>query len=740
MIGENISHYRILEKLGAGGMGIIYKAEDVKLKRIVALKLLPESFTQDEESKARFINEAQAASSLQHNNICTIHEIDETDDGQLFISMDFYEGETLKSKINKGKLKLDEIINITTQIVKGLNKAHVKGIIHRDIKPANIFITEDGTVKILDFGLAKKVGQTQFTRRDMKFGTTNYISPEQIKGEKVDHRTDIWSLGVVLYEMLTGKPPFQADYEQTIVYLILNQEPEDVTEYRKDVPEKLLNILNKSLSKNRNDRYEDLSIMVEDLEKVMSKIEPNATEFELPTPRPSHSIVVLPFVSMNNDPEQESFCDGLTDELINMFSKISDLRVVARTSAFSFKGGSYDAREAGRKLGVRTVLEGSVRKSENKIRITVQLINVMDGYQLWSERYDRELKDIFDIQEEISLSIVDTLKVRLPEVEREKMFTRYTDNLEAYNLFQQGYYLYNQLNLRIIDKSIQYFSQAIEKDPNFALAYAYLGACYFVITYFGLKKNSEVRPIAFKYLQKAFEIDENFSAGYHLLGLYTACLELKHSEAEWAYKRSLELNPNDPMALQNYSINRVSVGQFDYARKLAERAKIIDPLSDYIELCNTFPDFYCAKYYSVLERITKYSEADPPFLWGLWFLWRTYSLIGKKDDAVKICKKMFSVTGANDIVKEMDKSGTDKAFLTAASILASVYQQHYSSPYNIAILFSHGNNQNEALNWIEKSVEEMDPKLHFLYVDPEWQDLHNEERFLKCARKIGLVK
>ncbi|MGB8320187.1 MAG: protein kinase, partial [Ignavibacteriaceae bacterium] len=401
MIGENISHYRILEKLGEGGMGIIYKAEDLKLKRTVALKVLPESFTKHEESKRRFINEAQAASSLQHNNICTIHEIDETDDGQLFIAMDYYEGETLKNKICRELLSIDEIINITTQIAEGLNKAHEKGIIHRDIKPANIFITKDGTVKILDFGLAKKIDQTQFTKTGMKFGTTDYMSPEQIKGEKIDLRTDIWSLGIILYEMLTGQQPFKADYEQAVVYLILNQEPEDARKFREDIPDRLLDILEKLIAEDREDRYEVLGLMIDDLRDVMNEKEIETYQFELPAPKPSQSIAVLPFINMSADPEQEYFCDGLTEELINALSKIQDLKVVARTSAFTFKGGSYDVRKIGRKLDVKTILEGSVRKSADRVRISAQLINVMDGYHLWSERYEKELKDVFKIQDEI---------------------------------------------------------------------------------------------------------------------------------------------------------------------------------------------------------------------------------------------------------------------------------------------------------------------------------------------------
>ena len=738
MIGQTISHYKIIDKLGEGGMGIIYKAEDLKLRRTVALKVLTESFTQDEESKRRFIHEAQAASSLQHNNICTIHEIDETPEGQLFISMDYYEGETLKNKIYKELLSLDEIINITTQIAEGLSKAHEKGIIHRDIKPANIFITKDGTVKILDFGLAKKIDQTQFTRTGMKFGTTDYMSPEQIKGEKVDLRTDIWSLGIILYEMLTGQQPFKADYEQAVVYLILNQEPENAGKFREDIPDRLLDILEKSIAKDREDRYEDLGLMIDELRNVMNEKEIESDHFKLPVPRPSQSIAVMPFVNMSADPEQEYFCDGLTEELINMLSKIRDLKVVARTSAFSFKGGSYDVRKIGRKLDVKTILEGSVRKSGNQLRITAQLINVMDGYHLWSEQYNRELKDVFKIQDEISLSIVNVLKVKLLEEEKEKLQKRYTDNIEAYNLYLQGLHFFNKSNFSF--KAAEYFHLALEKDPNFAIAYTGLGWCYFSLAYFGIKRTSDVKSDLKKYIEKTLEIDENLSEAYDLLGLYNACFEWKWSEAQLAWQHSVNLSPNNVMALLSYSINRTSWRDFDFARKLVARAQEIDPLWDYGEICASLPDFCTTKYAKVINRFSKYLELDQPFWWGLWTLWRAFSLMNKKAEAVDICKKSFLSIGRVDMVQIMEKSDTSNAIRNVAFHLAESYQQQYSSPYDLSLLFIHSGEKEEAIRWLGIAVEEIDPKLHFIDVDPDWQGIRKDERFIKCLKTIGFIK
>jgi serine/threonine protein kinase len=420
VIGKTISHYKIIKKLGEGGMGVVYKAEDTKLQRPVALKFLPPEWTRDPDAKARFMNEARTASALQHHNICTIHEIDETEDGQLFICMDFYEGETVREKIERGPLKLDEAIELAIQIAEGLNIACQKTIMHRDLKPANVLVTEDGVAKILDFGIAKLGGLTRLTKEGAKLGTAAYMSPEQARGEKVDHRTDIWSLGVVLFEMVTGQLPFKGDYEQAVLYSIMNEEPKSIMAFREDSPSQLTPIVEKTLQKNPIDRYQTTKDLIDEL-KALEKSGSSIHEKKV-----IHTVAVLPFTNMSNDKEQEYFCDGMAEDIINDLAHLEGLHVVARTSSFAFKAKNLDIREIGMKLGAHSIVEGSVRKAGNRLRITAQLINVADGHHLWSERYDRELEDVFAIQDEIAKNIVRAL---------DRTFKRMITTFEAVRIF-----------------------------------------------------------------------------------------------------------------------------------------------------------------------------------------------------------------------------------------------------------------------------------------------------------------
>jgi len=442
MINKIISHYKILEKLGEGGMGVVYKAQDTKLKRIVALKFLTPQALGNKEERIRFFNEAQTAALLDHPNICTIYEIDEVND-QIFIATAYVEGESLKQKLESGPLKLEEALKIAIQVAEGLKEAHDKDIVHRDIKSANIMVTNKGQAKIMDFGLAKSTVGIPETKTEVTMGTVAYMSPEQASGEDADQRTDIWSLGVVLYEMLSGQLPFKGDYNQALMYSILNQKPESIKTLRSNVPLELEQIINKALGKSPDSRYQSAKEICIELKNV-SKSSESVKEKSQP------SIAVLPFVNLSADPEQEYFCDGMAEEIINALTHVEGLRVVARTSAFSFRGKVIDIREIGKMLNVKTLLEGSVRKAGNQIRIAAQLVNVADGYHLWSERYDRDIgqlccpEDIFAIQDEISLAIVDNLKVKLFGEEKEKLIKRHTEDIDAYSLYLKGRYFWNK--------------------------------------------------------------------------------------------------------------------------------------------------------------------------------------------------------------------------------------------------------------------------------------------------------
>jgi non-specific serine/threonine protein kinase len=501
MIGKTISHYKILEKLGEGGMGDVYKAEDTKLKRVVAIKFLPLDLTRDKNAKKRFIHEAQAASSLQHHNICTIHEIDETEEGQLFIVMDCYDGETIEEKIKQGPLEIDEALDIIIQTAQGLDKAHQSKIVHRDIKSANFIVTTDGIVKIIDFGIAKLAGQTRVTKDGTSVGTASYMSPEQTLGKEVDHRTDIWSLGVVLYEMMTGLQPFQGDYEQAVVYSIMNEEPKPLTGIRTGIPLELERIVNKAMAKDPDERYQHLDELIVDLKHVKKEPEKEKTDVRVlkPERKPiwkqpiplvvsafvliviiagllifggktgepasrlgDKSIAVLPFTAIGDSKEDEYFSDGIHDDILTQLSKIGDLKVIARTSVMQYKDTNQRISDIGKELGVASVLEGSVRRAGEKIRITAQLIKTNTEDHLWAETYDRDYTDIFAIQSDVAQKIATALKATLDPGEKEQLETIPTDNMEAYNNYLRGnVYVFKGVKEEPIRSAIQFYNKAI---------------------------------------------------------------------------------------------------------------------------------------------------------------------------------------------------------------------------------------------------------------------------------------
>ena len=460
MIGQTFSHYKILEKLGSGGMGVVYKAQDTRLRRNVALKFLPGELAQNRQALERFQREARAASALDHPNICTIHDIGEQE-GQPFIVMQFLKGRTLRRYLGSGPLDKDHLIEWSIQISSALKAAHDRGIIHRDIKPDNVFVTESGPIKLLDFGLAKLVEEGPYgspaeldtqvegplTAPGIGVGTPYYMSPEQLLDKELDARSDIFSFGVLLYEMATDSMPFQGQDLGAVFQKILNEAPVSPVKLNPKLSDELGGVIQKALEKDRKARYQSAKDLLDDLTRLKEGGNSHSTlaSRTAPTVNAQPSIAVLPFVNMSPDPENEYFSDGLAEELINALTQLKGLRVAARTSAFTFKGGQESISHIGRELKVDTVLEGSVRKSGKRLRITAQLINVADGYHIWSERYDREMEDIFDLQDDIARKIVDKLRLRFDMDSQEPLIKRYTENLKAYNLYLKGRY---HLNLR----------------------------------------------------------------------------------------------------------------------------------------------------------------------------------------------------------------------------------------------------------------------------------------------------
>ncbi|MFC1502299.1 protein kinase [bacterium] len=690
MIGKTISHYRIIEELGRGGMGIVYKAQDTKLKRTVALKFLPPELTKDPEAKKRFIHEAQAASALDHSNICTIHEVDETEDGQVFIAMACYDGETLKQKINKGPLPIHESIDMAIQMAQGLQEAHDKKIIHRDIKSANVILTDKGQVKIMDFGLAKLTGQTVLTKEGSTLGTVGYMSPEQTQGKKVDHRSDIWSMGVVLYEMITGRHPFQGDYDQAVMYSILNDDPEPVTALRTGVPIEFESVINKCLDKNPANRYQHVSELRVDLKRLQKRMKTNGSHVK-PSPISGlkntsriiavviaacvvvlsasylffkigpgaqtpgsrmtketewkNSVAVLPFRDYSPEKDQEHICFGMTDAINDRLSRIDALKVSSTTSVMRYKETELDPRDIGRELSVAHILEGSVQVENNRIRVHGKLINAETNFQVWSDRYDRELASIFEVQDEVSQAIAEALKIKLtPEAVRSLTRER-PENMEAYEYYLKGMNRLTQALLIQRDLDVRaseiMFQEALKIDPGYALAYAGLAWLYLhhmswtgdpesvrkfnqyadtayemepetgtAMAVKGYKYNRDGDFInAFRLFRTALSINSNNSEIQTLTGFTMRQLGL-YPQAKLYLKKAIDLNPFYTIQYGALFMAYYMNGDFEQAMPYLDRVFELNPNFPLFTDHYTVALFMTGQQDKVAEYLSSWEEKD----------------------------------------------------------------------------------------------------------------------------------
>ncbi len=745
MIGKIISHYRILEKIGEGGMGEVYKAEDTKLKRTIALKFLPRELTRDQEARERFVKEAQAAAALDHPHICTVHEIDEAE-GKTFIAMAYIDGQSLKVKIEAGPLEIEEAVDIAFQVAEGLKEAHDKGIIHRDIKPANIMLTEKGQAKIMDFGLAKLERGADLTKTATIMGTVAYMSPEQARGEKVDLRTDIWSLGCVLYEMLSGQRPFKSDPDQAAIYAILNEPPRPITDLRKELPQELERTVNRCLEKNPDKRYQTAGEFADDLNSFRKKLKSEMTEKKPAEKKPS--IAVLPFVDMSPQKDQEYFCDGIAEELINALTHIKDLRVVARTLAFAFRGEKIDVREIGKKLNVSTVLEGSIRKAGDRIRVTTQLINVEDGYHLWSEKFDREMEDIFAIQDEISMAIVDHLKVKLIGSEKAAIEKRPTDDPEAYNLYLKGLHFGWQTYKDSFDKSMEYYRKAIDRDPAFALAYVGIGFAYGSLSQLSLRLPASEVPKAKAALQKAQELDDSLAEVHALAASLAYTYDWDWEAAEKSFKITFELNPGYAMGHAQYAWFNLAMKRFDEAVREIKLAQELDPLLPLSYAMSVGLHRAVGKYDEAIRDFHRAIELDPNIGLAYFHLGCVYIDKGMMEEAAFTFKKSIELgTGSGWAEAKLGiihvLQGEKEKAQKILDELVERKKDTYVESYSIACLCSHLGHTDKAFEYLDIAYEEKDtlmPYLNVLTVFELSKEVYSDPRYNKLLKKMKLEK
>ncbi len=703
MIGQKFSHYNIIEKLGEGGMGVVYKAEDIKLKREVAIKFLPHHISANKQERQRFEIEAQAAAALNHPNIATIHAIEESND-EVFIVMEFINGVELKEKVSNNLPQIEESLKIVEQIAEGLKAAHLKGITHRDIKSSNIMITQSGQIKIMDFGLAKLRGVSNITVLGTTLGTVGYMSPEQARGEQVDHRTDIWSLGVIFFELLTGKLPYGGEYDQAIIYSILNEEPKSIMSIRKDAPLKLEHIVMKLLSKNKERRYQNISEFLEDMNefKIKNKNVESGEE--------KKTIAVLPFDNISPDKDADYFADGLAEELITNLSKIKEIKLVARTNTMRYKGTDKDIKTLGRELSARYIMQGSVRKNKDDLRISVQLIDVFQESQLWGETYKGKLADVFDIQEKVSKEVADALRLNLSLTEKVVLTKRSTVNAEAFDHYLRAREFLSRLTKNNIQFAIQFFQKAIDADTRYAPAYAGLSESYASL-YLYFVRNDELLDKSIESGMKALMYDPTLSEAYSALSLAYLSKKL-YEDASSAGQKAIELDPNNYIAF--WILGRI----------YHSSDRDLEAVELYKKVISLNPDFYAAysdlsASYETLNYMDDYNQIIGISL----EVYQRY-ISQHPDDA------RAHIFYANDLARA-DKIPEAKVEMEKAIELSPTDTLML---YNVACFMSLVGDKKSSMKYILKAFENGYANYEWMKRDPDLNNIRNEPEYIELMK------
>jgi eukaryotic-like serine/threonine-protein kinase len=786
-VGELVGHYRIESLIGVGGMGEVYLARDERLGRRVALKFLPKRLTSDKMQLSRFESEARAASALNHPNILTVYEIGTEGDRQ-FIATEFIEGVTLRASLADGRINSSDALGIAVQVASALTAAHEAGVVHRDIKPENIMLRPDGYAKVLDFGIAKlaegrpalehhELATTAAlqTRPGLVLGTARYMSPEQARGQKVDARSDIWSLGVVLYEMVAGIPPFPGETPSDCIASILMKEPPPLSGVLPDVPLKLEEILQKALRKDREERYQTTRELLRDLHTLKGEMElagparggvivrqikrhkrgvllmsailaagAFAYSFFFVAPRPptnEKSIAVLPFENLSEEKSSAYFADGIQDEILTRLSKIADLKVISRTSTQRYKHTSQSSSQIGHQLGVANLLEGSVQKENDQVRVNVQLITAANDAHLWAETYDRKLTDIFGVESDIATTIAKTLQATLTGAEKAAIAKRPTANREVYELYLKGRFFWNKRTAADLRKAIEYFNQALDKEPGYAPAYAGLTDAYLILSQYGAASPADSFPQAIAAAKKAIELDDTLAEAHTSLACSLAYYDFDFEQSVKEFERAIQLNPNYATAHHWLSNGVLSaLGQFDRAIAEGKRAVELDPLSLVINTDLGQDLFYARRYDEAIVYLRKTIEMDPRFYFAHWVLGTALQLKGQLNEAVAEYSKAVELNDDPSVLALLGqayaRAGRQDEAQKILARLSEEAKSRYVQAYSFVLMYLALGDKERAIDEMERAYRERDANVAQIRTDPMLDDLRGNPRFEVLVNQI----